>query len=82
MGGQGLFVRRRLGGAETCGLMPLTNCGAGRTHRPLQLFPFGGILRLTVVVGLMGVGNRWPWLIPAAGGLCFGTCSGCMLDRF
>ena len=47
MGGQGLFVRRRLGGAETCGLMPLTNCGAGRPHRPLQLFPFGGILRPT-----------------------------------
>ena len=79
---RGLFVRRRLGGADTCGLMPLTNCGAGRPHRPLQLFPFGGILRLTVVVGLMGVGNRWPWVIPAAGGLCFGTCSGCMLDRF
>ena len=44
---RGLFVRRRLGGAETCGLMPLTNCGAGRPHRPLQLFPFGGILRPT-----------------------------------
>ncbi len=39
--------RRRQGGAETCGLMPLTNCGAGRPHRPLQLFPFGGILRPT-----------------------------------